>query len=189
MEGIRELKTFENNKRTLSFNAKFPLGRIDIRSEFQESRNFISSEEYAVSARWTLVKQKRMLQFDHDAKTISASGKFTWLKELPDNQEIFDPLNAQIQMRKNVISGMESFSILLPEIKTGKIESNDYQLNPDATCNVGDQSYQCRVVKRERPQENRTTIYYLAPELGYMIVKIEDQDADGDTLLEMKGLL
>ena len=49
--------------------------------------------------------------------------------------------------------------------------------------------YQCKVVQRDRPQENRITKYFLAPEIGYMIVRVEDQDSKGDTLLELKSLL
>ena len=189
MEGVRELKTLKDGKRSLSFNAKFPLGKINIGSDFHESEDFISTNQYTVSAKWTIVKQERVLKFDRAEKTISASGKFEWVKDLPDNLEIFDPLNAQIQIRKKVMQGAQTFSILLPEIKTGEIESNQYKLNPDADCLVGEKIYQCKVVQRERPQENRITTYFLSPELGYLIVKIEDQDSKGDTLLELKSIL
>ncbi|MDA9916540.1 DUF3108 domain-containing protein [Gammaproteobacteria bacterium] len=189
MEGVRELKTLKDGKRSLSFNAKFPLGKINIGSDFHESEDFISTNQYTVSAKWTIVKQERVLKFDRAEKTITASGKFEWVKDLPDNLEIFDPLNAQIQIRKKVMQGAQTFSLLLPEIKTGEIESNQYKLNPDADCLVGEKIYQCKVVQRERPQENRTTTYFLSPELGYLIVKIEDQDSKGDTLLELKSIL
>ena len=189
MEGVRELKTLEDGKRSLSYNAKFPLGKINIGSDFHESEDFISTNRYTVSAKWTIVKQERVLKFDREEKTISASGKFEWVKDLPENLEIFDPLNAQIQIRKKVMQGAQTFSLLLPEIKTGEIESNQYKLNADEGCLVGEKIYQCKVVQRERPQENRTTTYFLSPELGYLIVKIEDQDKNGDTLLQLKNLL
>ena len=141
MEGIRELKTLEDGKRSLSYNAKFPLGKINIGSDFHESEDFISTNRYTVSAKWTIVKQERVLKFDREAKTMSASGKFEWAKDLPENLEIFDPLNAQIQIRKKVMQGAQTFSLLLPEIKTGEIESNQYKLNPDAECSVGEKIY------------------------------------------------
>jgi len=189
MEGVRELKTFDDGKRSLSFNAKFPLGKINIGSDFHESEDFISTNQYTVSAKWTIVKQERVLKFNRQAKTISASGKFEWVRDLPENLEIFDPLNAQIQIRKKVMQGEQTFSLLLPDIKTGEIESNRYKLNADAECLVGEEIYRCKVVQRDRPQENRVTTYFLSPELGYLIVRIEDQDKKGDTLLELKSLL
>ncbi len=189
MEGVRELQTFVDGTRSLSFNARFPLGKINIGSEFHESEDFISTNQYTVSAKWTIVKQERVLKFDREAKTMSASGKFEWVKDLPENLEIFDPLNAQIQIRKKVMQGVQTFSLLLPEIKTGEIKSNQYKLNADAECLVGEKIYQCKVVQRKRPQENRITTYFLSPELGYLIVKIEDQDSKGDTILQLKNLL
>lgn len=189
MKGVRELKTFEDGSRSLSFNAKFPLGRINIGSQFNESENFIATNLYSVDAKWTLIRQERVLKFDQEEKVISATGKFEWSKELPENLEIFDPLNAQIQIRKKVMLGAKTFSILLPEIKTGEIVANKYILNADEDCFVGEKIYQCKVVQRDRPQENRITKYFLAPEIGYMIVRVEDQDSKGDTLLELKSLL
>ena len=189
MEGVRELQTFVDGKSSLSFNARFPLGKINIGSEFHEVQGIIATDLYTVSAKWTLIKQERTLIFNRQEKTMSASGKFEWVKDLPDNIEIFDPLNAQIQIRKKVMQGHQTFSLLMPEIKTGEIESNQYKLNADEECKVGNQIYQCKVVQRERPQEDRITTYFLAPELGYMIVRIDDQDKDGDTLLELQSLL
>ena len=100
----------------------------------------------------------KVLKFDQEEKVISATGKFEWSKELPENLEIFDPLNAQIQIRKKVIQGAKTFSILLPEIKTGEIVANKYILNADEDCFVGEKIYQCKVVQRDRPQENRITV-------------------------------
>jgi hypothetical protein len=37
-------------------------------------------------------------------------------------------------------------------------------------------------------QDDRTTRYFLAPELDYLIIKVEDEDEDGDTKLELKKL-
>ena len=60
MEGIRELITHqEAGKRTIQFNAKFPLGRIKIISDFTENNNLITSTKYYVDARWTLISDKR----------------------------------------------------------------------------------------------------------------------------------
>jgi len=190
MKGVRELKTMEDGTRSLSFKAKFPLGKIDISSEFHESQDLITTNQYTMSAKFAFVTQKRIVKFDQEAKTIGSSGKFEWEKSLPENLEIFDPLNAQIQIRKKVIQGAKTFSLLLPDIKTGEIESNHYTLNADAECEVGEVAYQCKVVQRKRPQDNnRITTYFLSPELGYLIVRMEDQDEKGDTLLQLKGLL
>ena len=61
MEGIRELITHEEGKRTIQFNAKFPLGRIKIISNFLEQNNRITSTRYSVDVKWTLISDKRTL--------------------------------------------------------------------------------------------------------------------------------
>ena len=42
---------------------------------------FIATNIYSVSAKWTIVTQERILKFDRQEKTMSASGKFEWVKE------------------------------------------------------------------------------------------------------------
>ena len=55
------------------------------------------------------------------------------LKTLLENENIFDPLNVQIQIRKNVIAGLSEFSMMLPDLKTGAIESNNYEVVGDGS--------------------------------------------------------
>jgi hypothetical protein len=65
MQGIRELITHnDEGERTIQFNAKFPLGRIKIISDFSETDNRIISTKYYVDVKWTLISDKRTLNFD-----------------------------------------------------------------------------------------------------------------------------
>ena len=126
MEGIRELISHaEEGKRTIQFNAKFPLGRIKIISDFTEINNLMSSTKYFVDVKWTLISDKRTLNFDQDAGTLSSKGT----QDLIKNENVFDPLNVQIQIRKNVIAGLMEFSLMLPDLKTGAIEANNYKVS------------------------------------------------------------
>ena len=107
MTGIRELISHEDvGKRTIQFNAKFPLGRIKIISDFSEKDNLIASNKYFVDVKWTLISDKRTLNFDQASGNLTSKGKFEWTQDLPGNENVFDPLNVQIQIRKNVIAGL-----------------------------------------------------------------------------------
>ena len=129
MEGIRELITHqEAGKRSIQFNAKFPLGRIKIISDFTENNNLMTSTKYYVDVKWTLISDKRTLNFDQNSGTLSSKGKFKWSQALLENENVFDPLNVQIQIRKNVIAGLQEFSLMLPDLKTGAIEANNYKV-------------------------------------------------------------
>ena len=76
------------------------------------------------------------------------------------NENVFDPLNVQIQIRKNVIAGMNEFSLMLPDLKTGAIESNNYKVVDDGEFEVDGKIYQCIIVERIRLQDDRTTRYF-----------------------------
>jgi hypothetical protein len=189
MQGIRELITHNNEgKRTIQFNAKFPLGRIKIVSDFSEQNNLMASTKYYVDVKWTLISDKRTLNFDQASGTLTSKGKFEWSQALIENENVFDPLNVQIQIRKNVIAGLMEFSLMLPDLKTGAIEANNYKVVDNGNFEVDGTNYPCIIVERIRLQDDRTTRYFLAPDLDYLIIKVEDQDQDGDTMLELKKL-
>ena len=189
MQGIRELITHnDEGKRTIQFNAKFPLGRIKIVSDFSEKNNLMTSTKYYVDVKWTLISDKRTLNFDQASGTLTSKGKFEWSQALIENENVFDPLNVQIQIRKNVIAGLMEFSLMLPDLKTGAIEANNYKVVDNGNFEVDGTNYPCIIVERIRLQDDRTTRYFLAPDLNYLIIKVEDQDQDGDTMLELKKL-
>ena len=189
MEGIRELITHhEAGKRTIQFKAKFPLGRIKIISDFTENDNLMTSVKYYVDVKWTLISDKRTLNFDQATGTLTSEGKFEWSQALLENENVFDPLNVQIQIRRNVIAGLEEFSLMLPDLKTGAIEANNYKIVDNGSFEVDGVEYPCIIVERFRQQDDRTTRYFLAPDLDYLIIKVEDEDQDGDTMLELKKL-
>ncbi len=189
MKGIRELITHqEAGKRTIQFNAKFPLGRIKIISDFNENNNLMTSTKYYVDVKWTLISDKRTLNFDQISGTLTSKGKFEWSQPLLENENVFDPLNVQIQIRKNVIAGLQEFSLMMPDLKTGAIEANNYKIVENGSFEVDGTNYPCIIVERIRLQDDRTTRYFLAPDLDYLIIKVEDEDQEGDTMLELKKL-
>tara|TARA_B100000676_G_scaffold14439_1_gene12961 strand:+ start:456 stop:1136 length:681 start_codon:yes stop_codon:yes gene_type:complete len=189
MQGIRELISHsEDGKRTIQFNAKFPLGRIKITSDFTEINNLITSTKYFVDVKWTLISDKRTLNFDQNTGTLTSKGKFDWVESLLKDENVFDPLNVQVQIRKNVIAGLKEFSLMLPDLKTGAIEANNYKVADNGSFEVNGTNYPCIIVERIRLQDDRTTRYFLAPDLDYLIIKVEDEDQEGDTMLELKKL-
>lgn len=189
VKGIRELITHpEAGKRTIKFNAKFPLGRIKIISDFTENNNLMTSTKYYVDVKWTIISDKRTLNFDQISGTLTSKGKFEWSQPLLENENVFDPLNVQIQIRKNVIAGLQEFSLMMPNLKTGAIEANNYKIVENGSFDVDGANYPCIIVERIRLQDDRTTRYFLAPDLDYLIIKVEDEDQEGDTMLELKKL-
>ena len=153
-----------------------------------EMNNLISSTQYYVDAKVLIRSDKRTLNFDQSSGTLTSKGKFEWSQTLLKNENVFDPLNVQIQIRKNIIAGLKDFSLMLPDLKTGAIEANNYKVVDSGSFEVDGTVYPCIIVERIRLQDNRTTRYFLAPDIDYLIIKVEDEDQDGDTMLELKKL-
>jgi len=77
---------------------------------------------------------------------------------------------------------------MLPDLKTGAIEANNYQVIGNGNFEVDGINYSCIIIERVRLQDDRTTRYFLAPDLNHLIIKVEDKDQNGDTMLELKKL-
>ena len=69
-----------------------------------------------------------------------------------------------IQIRKNIIAGMKEFSLMLPDLKTGAIEANNYKIVENGEFEVESTNFPCIIVERIRLQDDRTTRYFLAPQ-------------------------
>ena len=167
---------------------KHLLGKINFISDFFVEENLISSTQYYVDAKFLIRSDKRTLNFDQSSGTLTSKGKFEWSQTLLKNENVFDPLNVQIQIRKNVIAGLKDFSLMLPDLKTGEIQANNYKVVENGEFEVEGTNFPCIIVERIRLQDDRTTRYFLAPDLDYLIIKVEDEDQDGDTSLELKKL-
>ena len=102
---------------------------------------------------------------------------------------IVDPLNAQIQIRLNLLQGLKEFSIRLLEIKNGEIQDNYYKIVRSESCMLSDIKYECIVLKRFREKEKRETLYYLIPDLDYMFLKIIDSGPERNQKLELLEIL
>jgi hypothetical protein len=103
---------------------------------------------------------------------------------------IVDPLNAQIQIRIMILSGLKEFKLNLLEIKDGSIESNDYKVTAEnKVCNVGETQYSCIEVTRLRENEDRKTTYLMAKELDYMFVEIKDVNPKRTDILTLEKIL
>ena len=68
------------------------------------------------------------------------------------------------------------------------IRDSNYKVVENGEFEVEGTNYPCIIVERIRLQDDRTTRYFLAPDLDYLIIKVEDEDQDGDTSLELKKL-
>ena len=112
-----------------------------------------------------------------------------WNVPLNADIESVDPLSAQIQIRLNLLQGMNEFSLKLLEVKNGEIQDNFYKIIRNESCVLSGNNYECVVLKSFREKENRETLYYLIPDLDYMFLKIIDTGPERNQKLELLDIL
>lgn len=188
--GIRELKKSNNDDFIFKFNANTLLiVSMNFESIFEIKDSKIISKNYEVKIRPKSVDRDQKISYDYDNFKINSSGRNSWVASLDQTAFLTDPLNAQIQIRLNLISGMKKFYINLIEMETGEIQENLYELDGEAICKLQDKNYDCVILKRFRESDDRITTYYLIPELAYMFYKVIDESPEEYQQLELKELL
>jgi len=188
--GIRELTILDNNEYSFTFNARTLLVvSMNFQSNFFIENSKLLSKNYNVKIRPKSVNRDQNIKFNSEDQTIISSGVNKWEASLDKATFPADPLNAQIQIRLNLLNGMEKFSINLIEMKTGEIKENFYSLDGKETCLLNNKEYSCVLLKRSRETDKRITTYYLIPELDYMFYKVIDQSPDEYQKLQLIDLL
>ena len=190
ISGIRELKKSNNDDFIFKFNANTLLiVSMNFESIFEIKDSKIISKNYEVKIRPKSVDRDQKISYDYDNFKINSSGRNSWVASLDQTAFLTDPLNAQIQIRLNLISGMKRFYINGIEMETGESQENLYELDGEAVCTLQDKNYDCVILKRFRESDDRITTYYLIPELAYMFYKVIDESPEEYQKLELKELL
>lgn len=188
--GIRELKSINDQYLALSFNAKTMLVvSMNFESIFEIENSKIITKSYGVKIRPKSVNRDQNIFFNYEAMEIESTGRDSWKAPLNKNTFSSDPLNAQIQIRLNLINGMKEFYINLVDMETGEIHQNFYELDGEEICKLQERTYDCVILKRYRESDNRSTTYYLIPDLKYMFFKVIDSSPDEYQKLELEELL
>ena len=173
----------------INFKAKNLLASMRIGSEFNINEGVLKTNSYSIRVKPSFVNRDQDIKFDYQGNTIQSTGREEWEEDLDTSGEILDPLNAQIKIRINLISGLGKFSINLLEIESGKVEENFYEVVGKEVFTFNEIDYECIKLKRIRETDDRETIYYIAPDLNFMFLKIVDTGQDRNQTLELIEIL
>ena len=138
--------------------------------------------------RFTFFRRFTNFNFDWETKKLISTGQYDWQATLMESP-VYDPLNVQVELRKRLMLGETEFSLVLPEIKTGELVENTYAIKGETIFTLEGKEYPCVILERVRTQDNRITTYTMAKDLNYLILKVTDNDPDGDIALTIKQLL
>lgn len=189
IKGVRQLKIDEEGESSLTFKAKSTLARLYFKTIFNIQADAVNTKSYEIEVKPSFVNRDQEILIDTNSNKMSSKGRDEWMLEAPQ-MPIVDPLNAQIQIRIMILSGLKEFKLNLLEIKDGSIESNDYKVTDEnKVCNVGETQYSCIEVTRLRENEDRKTTYLMAKELDYMFVEIKDVNPKRTDILSLEKIL
>ena len=188
IEGIRKFSKNDNGY-SLGFKAKNLLASMSFESRFFIKNSKIISKDYIIKVKPKFVNRDQEIIYNYENQTLSSIGRDSWNVPLNADIESVDPLSAQIQIRLNLLQGMNEFSLKLLEVKNGEIQDNFYKIIRNESCVLSGNNYECVVLKRFREKENRETLYYLIPDLDYMFLKIIDTGPERNQKLELLEIL
>jgi|TARA_B100001093_G_scaffold46875_1_gene39803 hypothetical protein len=188
INGVRKFEKIDDNF-VLSFKARNMIAKMTFASTFSMIDENITTKNYLIQVRPKFVNRDQEVNFNYNNLSIESVGRDSWQTYIDKDLKAMDPLNAQIQIRLNLINQMKEFSIQLVEIKNGAVEENFYEIIGEDICSIGSKDYECVILKRQRKKESRETLYYLAPELDYMFLKIIDTGPERTQKLEMLEIL
>ena len=188
INGVRKFERVDDNF-VLSFKARNMIAKMTFASTFSMVGENITTKNYLIEVRPKFLNRDQQLSFDYSNLSIESVGRDNWQSFIDKDLKPMDPLNAQIQIRLNLINNIKEFSLKLVEMKNGAVEENFYKIIGEEICSLRSKKYECVILKRERKKESRETLYYLAPELDYMFLKIIDTGPERTQKLELLEIL
>lgn len=114
------------------------------------------------------------LEFDWDSKKAEYSSEDEQ-KTFDLDTILYDPLSFFFEARCDLIAGKEQFSY--PLIHKGNKKTHTYKVVGTEMVETGQGEFKALIVERERSNKNRQTRLFVAPDLDYLLVKIEHQES------------
>lgn len=113
------------------------------------------------------------LQFDRSQNTAEYRSEDEQ-KTFDVSERLYDPISLFFEARCELMQGKKDFSY--PLIRKGNKTTHVYKVTGTETVETGEGPVEAMVVERERRSTKRHTRLYVAPELDYLLVKIEHRE-------------
>ncbi len=178
LEGTKKFeKTKSSNEYTITFDGKNSLlnASLSQTASLRVGNKKIFPQSYTQQIKAPFQREAgiQIINFDYRDLTIKSTGNVIWMVPIEDGVIPLDPLSMAMKMRSNLKKGITEFSLDILKLDDGEINSNDFKVTGEETLTIKDVNYPCYVVLRET--ENRTTRYYFAKNLDFILLKVDDQ--------------
>lgn len=107
--------------------------------------------------------------------------------DLPTQPGLLDSLSAQVALMNELLSGRTPQRFILAD--KGRIKDYNYTAEGSETLRTATGEYRTVIFRSSRPGSDKSTVFWCAPELGYLPVKVERRDGkDVQFSLQVKSL-
>ncbi|GAB1259295.1 DUF3108 domain-containing protein [Aurantivibrio plasticivorans] len=173
---IRKLETQPDGTQTLSFVADSLLASMSETSRFRWN-----NEQHIVPLNYTYKRgglgrnRTAHLEFLWDQhKVINNVQDKPWKMTIPDN--VLDKLNYQLQIRADMLSKGTPGDYEIAD--GGRLKEYKFEILGDELVDTPAGKFNATKVKRVRENEERHTIFWLAKDWDYLVVRLQQRDDD-----------
>ena len=167
------------------FSAKIPLiGSATETSQFSFKNGQIQSQSYTRQTKILVHNDTVKMDFKPAQKQILTNRKKTD-RVLTWKAGVLDDLNAELQVREDLKAGGLKSSYLLADYK--EVENRQFVNEGKETIKAADgKSYDTIKIRLKHNRATKNTIFWLAPSLDYLPVKVTHEDKDSSYGLLLK---
>lgn len=183
-DATRELSQ-KGNLWQYQFSSKIPLiGSATETSTFQFNQGQIQANSYRRETKILVHKDTVSLDFKPQQKQIITQRKGT-KRTLAWQNGVLDDLNAELQVREDLKQGALKSSYVIAGYKD--VDSRQFvKEGSEKIKALNGQSYDTVKVRLKHSKATKNTIFWLAPSLDYLPVKVTHQDDDNSYGLLLK---
>ncbi|MBU2966304.1 DUF3108 domain-containing protein [Amphritea sp. 2_MG-2023] len=160
-----------------TLNATALIAKVDEFTEFTLQDQNVLPQHYEYHRKVIGNNKNAVLQFNWSTGTVlNDIAKKPWTMNIPAGTQ--DKLSYQMQMRLDLAAGKKELSYQVAD--GGKIKTYPFIIVGMETVSTGIGSFEAVKIQRDRgPDSNRETFLWCAPELGYMVVKLQQVEKSG----------
>lgn len=168
------------------FSSRIPvIGSATETSKFGFSQGQIQSVSYQRQTKILVHNDVVNMNFKPQQKQIQTSRKGT-SRVLTWQNGVLDDLNAELQVREDLKQGGLKSSYLIADYK--EVEARHFVKEGSEKIKAADgKSYDTVKIRLKHDRANKNTIFWLAPSLDYLPVKVTHQDGDQSYGLLLKA--
>ena len=179
-EAVRELRQTENGQWRFSSEAAAMMAGISEVTRFNyQPTQPIQPLSYRYHRKVLGKSRKASIDFDWAKQSATTVVKDTpWKMQVPVGTQ--DKLSYQLQLRLDLLAGKTDMTYAVAD--GGKLKEYRFKVTGEEQIDTPYGRYNAVRVMRDRGEDaDRETLIWLAPELDYLIVRLEQTESDGKT--------